>query len=50
MYGQGFEVCFLEYFKRKVNGFVALVYEDYEDEMSFPETWFSSRNVALGAD
>ena len=26
------------------------MYEDYEDEMSFPETWFSSRNIECACD
>ena len=37
-------------FKRKVNGAIALVYEDYEDKMSCSETWLSSRNIECACD
>ena len=35
---------------RKVNGVIALVYEDNEDEMPCPETWLSSRNIECVCD
>ena len=50
MYGQGFEVCFLEYLNAKLMVLLRLVYENYEDEMSFPETWFSSRCIECACD
>ena len=37
-------------FKCKVNGAIALVYEDYEDKMSCSETWLSSRNIECACD
>ena len=36
--------------KRKVDGVIALVYEDYEDKMSCSETWLSSRNIECACD
>ena len=48
MYGQGFEVFFLEYLNAKLK-VLALVYGDY-DEMFCPETWLSSRNIECACD